>query len=122
MADPKSSRYANRLDAATYADDKQVHFGIARSQKDPESWIGVSDRLISRLTSLGMAYELGHVQRIDIYGDTIFKSQQCEKLYRELAFLGSFVRDPALGAALNTLGKLIKPALGKPMHLMVSGN
>ncbi len=122
MSDTDGSKFSNRLQSATYKNDSQVHFGIAASHRDPENWVGVPERLIARLTSLGMAYELHHVQMIDIYDDTTFKSQQCEKLYRELSFLAGVTKDPLVGEVLNTLAGLIKPALGKPLHLMVSGN
>jgi hypothetical protein len=122
MSDTDNSKFANRLQPHTYQNDPQVHFGIAKSQQDPESWVGVPERLVARLTSLGMAYELHHVQMIDIYDDTTFKSQQCEKLYLELEFLAGITKDQVLGGVLNTLAGLIKPALGKPLHLMVSGN
>ena len=122
MSDKDGSKFANRLLAATYQNDNQVHFGIAASYKDPENWVEIPERLVARLTSMGMAYELHHVQMIDIYDDTTFKSQQCEKLYRELEFLAGVTKDHVLGEVLNTLAGLIKPALGKPLHLMVSGN
>lgn len=122
MSDTNSSKFANRLQSDTYQNDSKVHFGIARSQKAPESWVAVPERVVARLTSLGMAYELHHVQMIDIYDDTTFKSQQCEKLYSELAFLAGVIKDPVVGEALNKIAGLIKPALGKPLHLMVSGN
>lgn len=122
MNETIASQFANRLQSATYRDDAQVHFGIAEAQNHPETWVGVPERLVARLTSMGMAYELHHVQLIDIYDDTTFKSQQCEKLYLELEFLAGIVNDPALREVLNTLGRMLKPALGKPVHLMVSGN
>ena len=122
MSDSDGSKFANRLQSASYQNDTQVHFGIAPSQKAPESWVGVSERVVARLTSMGMAYELHHIQMIDIYDDTTFKSQQCEKLYLELEFLAGVIKDPVLGEVLNTLAALIKPALGKPLHLTVSGN
>ncbi len=122
MSVTDGSKFANRLQPTTYQNDAQVHFGIAPSQKSPESWVAVPERVVARLTSMGMAYELHHIQMIDIYDDTTFKSQQCEKLYRELEFLAGVIKDPVLGEVLNTLAALIKPALGKPLHLMVSGN
>ncbi len=122
MSDHDGSKFANRLEKNTYQNDTLVHFGTAPSQKDPESWVGVPERLVARLTSLGMAYELHHVQMIDIYDDTTFRSQQCEKLYGELEFLAGVTKDALLGEVINTLAGLLKPVLGKPHHLMVSGN
>lgn len=115
-------KFANRLQASTYQNDTKVHFGIARSQQSPDEWVAVPERVVARLTSMGMAYDLHHVQMIDIYDDTTFKSQQCEKLYAEFEFLAGVIKDPVLGDALNKIAALIKPALGKPIHLMVSGN
>ncbi|MCP4202406.1 MAG: hypothetical protein GY769_10800 [bacterium] len=122
MSDHDGSKFANRLEKNTYQNDTLVHFGTAPSQRDPESWVGVPERLVARLTSLGMAYELHHVQMIDIYDDTTFRSQQCEKLYGELEFLAGVTKDALLGEVINTLAGLLKPVLGKPHHLMVSGN
>lgn len=122
MSDTDPSKFANRLDPNTYNNDAKVHFGIARSHQDPQDWVRVPERLVARLTSLGMAYELHHIQMIDIYDDTTFRSQQCEKLYEELVFLAGVTKDPVLGDVLNRIAGLLKPALGKPLHLMVSGN
>lgn len=122
MSDKAASKFANRLDPATYQSDAQVHFGIARAHRDPEQWLRLPERLVARLTSLGVAYELHHIQMIDIYDDTTFKSQQCEKLQAELRFLAGVTQDPLLGDLIEKLTGLIAPALGKPLHLMVSGN
>lgn len=122
MTDTAPSKFANRLEPGTYKNDAQVHFGIARSHQDPEDWLRLPERLVARLTSLGVAYELHHIQMIDIYDDTTFKSQQCEKLQTELLFLGSVTKDPLLVEVISKLTGLIAPALGKPLHLMVSGN
>lgn len=122
MKKTDGSKFANRLDAATYKNDAEVHFGIARSHREPESWLRIPERLVARLTSMGMAYELHHVQMIDIYDDTTFKSQQVEKLYAELVFLTDITKDPILSEALAKITGLIEPALGQPLHLMVSGN
>ena len=122
MGEGKTSRFADRLDSTTYENDPEIHFGIAASGRTPEDWIALPERLIARLTNLGTAYELHHVQMIDIYDDTTLRSQQCEKLYRELEFLAGIMKDPALEEALKVIAGLIKPALGKPLHLMVSGN
>lgn len=122
MTEPKKNAFANRLDPATYRSDTEVHFGIAPSGRSPENWLTLPERLIARLTNLGTAYELHHVQMIDIYDDTTLRSQQCEKLYRELEFLAGVIRDPALEETLRAIAGLIKPALGKPLHLMISGN
>ena len=122
MTDTKKNVFADRLEAATYRNDTEVHFGIAPSGRSPEKWLALPERLIARLTNLGTAYELHHVQMIDIYDDTTLRSQQCEKLFRELEFLAGVIRDPALEETLRAIAGLIKPALGKPLHLMVSGN
>ena len=122
MSDAKTSRFADRLRFETYAADPQIHFGIAASGRAPDAWLSLPERLIARLTNLGTAYELHHVQMIDIYDDTTLKSQQCEKLYLEISFLAGVVNDPALAQALEALARLIKPALGKPLHLTISGN
>ncbi len=122
MSEAKQSKFADRLRSTTYGNDPQVHFAIAASGQDPQDWLGLPERLIARLTNLGTAYELPHVQMIDIYDDTTLRSQQCEKLYLELEFLARVIKDPALGEALDTIAGLLKPALGKPLHLMVSGN
>lgn len=122
MKNTDGSKFANRLDAATYKSDAEVHFGIARAHREPEKWVRIPERLVARLTSMGMAYELHHVQMIDIYDDTTFKSQQCEKLYGELVFLAGVTKDPVLGDVLAKIASLIEPALGQPLHLMVSGN
>lgn len=122
MSATDGSKFANRLRKSTYENDAEVHFGIAASHREPEDWVRLPERLVARLTSMGMAYDLHHIQMIDIYDDTTFRSQQCEKLFRELEFLAGVTKDPLIGEVLNKLGGLIKPALGKRLHLMVSGN
>ncbi|MFQ5528260.1 MAG: hypothetical protein ACE5GX_18650 [Thermoanaerobaculia bacterium] len=122
MSETDGGKFANRLRRSTYEKDAQVHFGVAASHRDPETWVGLPERLVARLTSLGMAYDLHHIQMIDIYDDTTFRSQQCEKLYRELEFLAGVTKDPLVGDVLNTIAGLLKPALGKPLYLIVSGN
>jgi len=122
MTETDGSKFANRLDPNTYKSDAEVHFGIARAHRDPEDWVRLPERIIARLTSMGMAYELHLIQMIDIYDDTTFKSQQCEKLYAELVFLTGVTQDPVLKDAIAKIAALMKPALGKPLHLMVSGN
>ena len=117
-----SSELEKRLQSATYRDDAEVHFGIAESGKDPAKWVGVPERLASRITTLGEAYELHHLPMIDIYADTIFTTRQCENLKAELQFLSEVVSDPALNEVVGKVSALLETALAKSWRLFVSGN
>ena len=117
-----TTEFGDRLRLGTYRDDPEVHFGLEGKEGEPVEWTGVPERLVSRLTSLGEAYELRQVTMIDIYGDTIFKSKQCESLCAELHFLNQIADDPALATVVETLTALIKAALASSRRLVVSGN
>jgi hypothetical protein len=121
-ASENDDRFRDRLEAATFRNDPKIHFGLEQRGQEPVDWVEIPERLVSRLTSLGDAYELNVVPNIDIYADTVFNSHQCEKLHAELGFLAGLIPDPALQEVLASLTALTGETLGTSRRLHVSGN
>lgn len=116
------NEFGDRLRLGTYKEDPEVHFGLAEKRENAADWTGVPERLVNRLTSLAEAYELHYLPRIDIYGDTVFKNEQCKALDAELQFVRGIVKDPALAKTVDRISDLVKTALARSQRLVVSGN
>ena len=109
--------YENRLTAGTYRDDVQCQL---RLQPDPrhesrqpmEDWI--SERLLTRLRHLALAYELPLLSRLPANGAIEYPEIQLPSLEDELAFLFEIVTDQALLQAIAPIREMIRRATNEP--------
>ncbi len=89
-----SARFADRLDASTYADDDET-VGVFEGGPDDEDALWLSGRLFRRLTTVGAAYELHVLPQLQD-GDAVRLGRpQCQSLVETVvAFMGVRLRQP----------------------------
>ena len=109
--------YDKRLNPDSYRDDVQCEI---RLQPDPRDetcgpvvdW--VSERLLSRLRHLALAYELPLLGRLPGHGKVGYPEAQLSTLEEELGFLSSVVSDQVLLAAIRPMRDMIEKAQHDP--------
>ena len=109
--------YDKRLNADSYRDDVQCEI---RLQPDPRDetcgpvvdW--VSERLLSPLRHLALAYELPLLGRLPGHGKVGYPEAQLSTLEEELGFLSSVVSDQVLLAAIRPMRDMIEKAQHDP--------
>ena len=109
--------YDKRLNADSYRDDVRCEI---RLQPDPRDetcgpvvdW--VSERLLSPLRHLALAYELPLLGRLPGHGKVGYPETQLSTLEEELGFLSSVVSDQVLLAAIRPMRDMIEKAQHDP--------
>ena len=74
------SRFADRLDEATYRFDEPVSIFVAREGAAPEQLLSIPGRLFSRIQLMADAYDLHTLPVIDPYRRTHFNLAQTQSL------------------------------------------
>lgn len=111
--------FENRMHAETYENDEPFSFRI-----DPRGRAGearfefyVSERLVDRLRSIAIGYDLPLLSRLPFCGDENYEypAIQALSLQRELSFIVAHVSDPLLERTLlRPLAALVRTAARKP--------
>jgi hypothetical protein len=107
--------FLDRLDAATYRDDVVCEVRLEPDPRDEQAsrvneWI--SEKLLSRLRNLALAYELPLLSRLPVGGHVVYPEVQLASVEDELAFLFEVVSDRVLLDAIAPLHAM----LGRAMH------
>ncbi len=88
-----SSRYSDRFDASTYADDVAV--GIFQAPDDADA-LWVPEGLFWRLVFVARAYSLHHLPLLGGPDPVVLNRLQVENLLDEVAFVAGLLRDDPL--------------------------
>jgi hypothetical protein len=107
------SRYSDRLQASTYAEDEP--YGIALAAPDetpdwdgdaPDDVIWLPERVVRRLAAVGDAYEL-HILPL-LAGSAVVRLNhlQAATLLDEIVFLVAVMNDPVVGGACHQLSNV----------------
>lgn len=109
--------FSDRLEASTFADDVEFQLRLEPDPRDEqaettEAWI--SERLVSRLRHLGLAYELPLLSRLPTDGQWSYPEVQCSSLEREIIFLLNLAADPLLATATEPLLSMVRAAIREP--------
>lgn len=92
-------RFADRLDAATYADDDKV-IGVFESDPYESDALWLSARLFRRLTGVARAYELHALPLLDDPDPVRLNRERCGAVLDEIAFVAERLDDEvAIGMA-----------------------
>ena len=109
--------YEARCRAATYVGDVQCELRLQPDPRDEdrEATVGwISERLLSRLRHLALAYELPLLGRLSSDGSVSYPEVQFSAVEDELEFLYGIVTDGALLNAIAPLRTLIQQAARDP--------
>ena len=87
-----ASRYGDRLIAATYADDEQVHVFSPETQS--EVW--VPERVFARMQSVAVGYGLHVIPLLAEEALRFLNVAQAEAFTDEVGFIAEVTNDPAL--------------------------
>ncbi len=108
-----SARFADRLDASTYADDDET-VGVFEGGPDDEDALWLSGRLFRRLTTVGAAYELHVLPQLQD-GDAVRLGRpQCQSLVDELQFVAERLDDPLAHRTVQTVVAFVNLRLRQP--------
>lgn len=111
------SRFADRLETATYGDDPLVGWFSA----DPPAEVWVPERLVDRLRLLGAAYELHLLPLLPGCEPIDLRRPQVTHLIEEIDWVAALTDDPALRRSPLTYARCFQP----PRHgdgLWIEGN
>jgi hypothetical protein len=102
-------RFADRFDAALYADDEPVVVSVATPSGDT---VAIGDAAFRRLHLLAVAYGL-HVLSdiVTPYEKVRLAAAQADGLLAELEFLAETVRDPIVVDAVSALQPVVTGAI-----------
>ena len=117
------SRFADRLDEATYRHDQPVSLFVAREGSEPEWLLSVPERLFSRMQLVADAYDLHTLPAIDPYQETRFNLSQVQSLADELEFLAGVAGEPLLRGVIEGVAGVVHRVTSSPfsMELVVEG-
>ncbi len=117
------TRFADRLEEATYRGDEGVSIGVAQVGEQPEWMVNVSLRLFSRLQLIARAYELHILPGIEPYDGTRLNLQQVQSLEEELEFVATLSTDKlvqrSVAAIASAASRVSRSALR--LELVVEG-
>lgn len=107
-----SSRFDNRYDARTYANDEPVKvFVVEGTGIDSEFWL--PERLWHRIRLVAAAFELHLLPAIDGRPDLVTLNWlQCESLLDELEFLSFALEDSLMDTIINGIVNIVESARG----------
>ena len=117
------SRFADRLDEATYRRDEPFHFGVAREGQEPERLLSVPGRLFDRMKLVAEAYDLHAIPLVDPYWSERLDLTQAQSLLEELEFLAGVAGDPLLRGVIEDLSGVVRRVTSSaiPLDLVVVG-
>jgi hypothetical protein len=107
-----SSRFQDRLDATTYADDVLV--GIYEQDPSDSDALWLSERLFARLVLIAKAYELRTLSWLGGSDPVRLGHSQCEDLLGELEFVANRVDDPLLSDLCREVDAYLSTRLRRP--------
>lgn len=99
-------RFADRLDAATYAHDDEIVRVFQRTAEDPDA-LCLSGKLFHRLTSVASAYRLPILALLGGSDPMTLNSPLCASLLDELAFVAERLNDPLVVAMVQTMSEYV---------------
>ncbi|ADV68722.1 hypothetical protein [Deinococcus maricopensis] len=115
--DPRTyATYADGLQAAVALIDGRLHPDSARFtwEDAPVFTYWVPEALLERLGLLARAYDLRVLSRINREEQLRIPRQQSRQVLDELAFLASFIEDPALAPVMACIQKVAHRTLTAP--------
>ncbi len=121
-----SNEYLKLVDPSEFIDDEPVEFAAVDEELlpgpiDRKYWVYISERLWSRLLSMGSAYDLHCVRTLEPIIDAVLRPEQCESLVEEIEFLKGVVNDQALIEAIDVIySEAVKVLNRKWMRLVIS--
>jgi len=114
-------RYADRFNAAAYADDEPVAFFVA--DDDPDA-LWVPERLFQRFVYVARAYSLHLLPLLGGHEPVTLQRAQIETLLDEVGFVGALLAtDPLVAAQATRLHGYLRDALtsGPDVAVTVEG-
>ncbi|MDO6424907.1 hypothetical protein [Saccharophagus degradans] len=121
-----SENYKKLIQSSEFIDDEPVGFAAVNMDMlpgpiDEKFWGQISERLWSRLLSIGAAYDLHFSQAIEPIIDSVLGPEQCDSFNEELEFLSGIVNDPAFAEAIQVIRSEVSKVLNrKDMRLVIS--
>jgi hypothetical protein len=86
------SRYSDRLNAATYADDEPIH--VFSPENQAEAW--VPERVFDRMQAIAVGYGLHVIPLLAEDALRFLDGSQAATFTDEVAFIAQVTNDPAL--------------------------
>ena len=117
-------KFRTRVDENALGNTTPCIIGLMEKQVVEGTQIEIPDVLLARLISLGEAYQLPVISRIDLYDDISLSNVQCEGLLHELDFIFQILNDDLLKKHLSKMKELANKCIdakGK-YRLLVAGN
>lgn len=105
------TRYSDRLDPATYADDEPV---VIFEEGHEADGLYVSERLFWRLVQVGKGYELHHLPLLGGMDPVRLGREQCRTLCDELAFVAERLDDPLAVATAQSVFTFVQTRAQRP--------
>jgi len=112
-----TNNFEERLISDTYRDDVECEVRLQPDPRDEDCGslcAGMPERLLARLRSLGIAYELPLLSRLPDIGHVAYPEIQLQSLEDELVFLFEVVSDQALLQAVVPFRDFIGRAKHEP--------
>lgn len=106
-------RFADRLDASTYAEDPVV--GVYERGPGDADGLWVSERLFARLTAVAAGYELHTLPMLGRSDPINLNRVRCTSLLAEVAFVAERLDDPLIGALAQDLQRYITRRTNNPL-------
>ena len=106
-------RYADRLEAATYAADDETVGIFESSPNEPDS-LWLSGRLFNRLIGVAAAYDLHMLPMLGGPGAEQLNRSRCESFLDELAFVADRLNDPLARQTAQAISDYVAIRLGRP--------
>jgi hypothetical protein len=112
-----TNNYQERLIGDTYRDDVECEVRLEPDPRDEGRsglCAGMPERLLARLRSLGIAYQLPLLSRLPDNGQVVYPEIQLPSLEEEMVFLFEVVSDEALLRAVVPFREFIGRAKHEP--------
>lgn len=117
-------KFRSRVDESAFPKTIPCTIGLMEKSLVQGTQVEIPDVMLARLISLGEAYELPVISRLDLYGDVSLSNVQCEGLLHELDFIFQIVNDDLLKKHLLKMKELTNKCIeakGK-YRMLVAGN
>ena len=121
-----NENYKKLIQPSEFINDEPVEFAAVNKDLlpgpiDENFWVQISERLWSRLLSIGAAYNLHFSQTIEPIIDSVLGPEQCDSFNEELEFLSGIVNDPAFAEAIQVIRSEVSKVINrKDMRLVIS--